>query len=51
MNKLSIQRTAEGILGVILQAAAVTIAAALALAGWMHPEAVAYVLQSIRGPR
>lgn len=48
---MSIQRKAEGILGLILQVAAVTITAALIVAGIQNPEAVAYVFQAMRRDR
>ena len=51
MIVLSIQRKAEGILGIIMQAAALTIGAALIVAGVMHPDAVSYVFMAVWGRR
>lgn len=48
---MSITQKAEGILGLILQVAAVTITAALLLAGITYPQDVLYVLQSAWGRR
>lgn len=51
MIVLSIQRKAEGILGIILEVAALTTGAALIVAGFMNPDAVSFVFMAVWGQR